>query len=116
MPRFRISKANLDELFSPLYDGYYAGKNQEVHSTARNIPNIEDTPSLSTSIVDDNEAPSIVSTSEEPTYLITNDIADESIQEDTADLDRITFINLFCSPVTEEAESSSINQGLLYMH
>nr|GEX00510.1 integrase, catalytic region, zinc finger, CCHC-type, peptidase aspartic, catalytic [Tanacetum cinerariifolium] len=113
-----IGMMKLKADISPLYDGYYAGRNQEVstNSTARDIPNIKDTPSLSTSIVDDNEAPLIVSTSKEPTYLITNDIADESIQEDTADLDRIMFINPFCSPVTEEAESSSINQGLLYMH
>nr|GEW56048.1 copia protein [Tanacetum cinerariifolium] len=102
------SKADLDELFGPLYNEYYAGRNQEVSngSVAPDISNNEDTSSSSTIIVDDNEAPLIISTSKEPSSVITNDLADESIQED----DKNTFINPFCSPVTEEAESSSTNQ------
>ncbi|GKD29654.1 hypothetical protein Tco_1240432 [Tanacetum coccineum] len=106
------SKADLDELFGPLYDEYYTGRNQEVstNSAAPNISNNKDTPSSSTIIVDDNEAPPIVSTSEELTSPITNDIADESIQEDTIDHDSNTVINLFCSPAAKEAESSSTNQ------
>ncbi|GKC20651.1 retrovirus-related pol polyprotein from transposon TNT 1-94, partial [Tanacetum coccineum] len=47
-------------------------------------------------------APRLVSTSEEPTSPITNDVADESIQEDTVEVDRNTFIKLFCSLVTED--------------
>ncbi|GJR56134.1 retrovirus-related pol polyprotein from transposon TNT 1-94 [Tanacetum coccineum] len=83
------TEADLDELFGPLYIEYYAGRNQEVSNdfAAPDISNNEDTPSSSTIIVDDNEAPPIVSTSKELTSPITNDITDESIQEDTADLD-----------------------------
>ncbi|GKE97158.1 retrovirus-related pol polyprotein from transposon TNT 1-94, partial [Tanacetum coccineum] len=58
----------------------------------------------------------IVSTFEEPTTPISNDVADESIQEDTTKLNENTFINPFCSPVLEEAESSSRNQNPSNMH
>nr|GFA52678.1 putative Gag-Pol polyprotein [Tanacetum cinerariifolium] len=68
-----------------------------------------------------NEAPQIVSTSEEPiadkpTTPVSDDIADESIQKDTAKLNENTFINLFCSLVLEEAELSSTIQDSLNMH
>ncbi|GKD07407.1 hypothetical protein Tco_1187092 [Tanacetum coccineum] len=60
----------------------------------------KDTPSLSTIIIDDNEDPPLVSTSEEPTSLMSNDLSDdESIQEDTSELDGNTFITLFCPHV-----------------
>ncbi|GJX63085.1 hypothetical protein Tco_0295985 [Tanacetum coccineum] len=61
-------------------------------------------------------APRLVSTSEEPTSPITNDVADESIQEDTVEVDRNTFIKLFCSLVTEDVESYSTNQDPSNMH
>ncbi|GJY11440.1 hypothetical protein Tco_0379625 [Tanacetum coccineum] len=52
-------KANLDDVFSPLYDEYYAGRNEEVstNSDAPTLSNIQDTPSSSSIIVDNNEAP-----------------------------------------------------------
>ncbi|GJW94084.1 retrovirus-related pol polyprotein from transposon TNT 1-94 [Tanacetum coccineum] len=81
-----LTKEDLDEFFGLLYDEYYAGRNQEV------------------------EAPQIVSTSEEPTSPIINDLVEDSIQEDIVDLDGNTFINLFCSPILDEAMSSSTNQ------
>ncbi|GJX23777.1 hypothetical protein Tco_0228222 [Tanacetum coccineum] len=92
---------------------YYRKRQPEVstNSAAPTSLNNEDTPSSSTIIVDDNEAPPIVSTSREPTSPFLNDLVDESIQEDTVELDGNTFINLICNPVTEEAESSSTNQG-----
>ncbi|GJY20766.1 hypothetical protein Tco_0393332 [Tanacetum coccineum] len=80
------------------------------NSAAPTSLNNEDTPSSSTIIVDDNEAPPIVSTSREPTSPFLNDLVDESIQEDTVEVDGNTFTNPFCNPVTEEAESSSTNQ------
>nr|GEU44513.1 retrovirus-related Pol polyprotein from transposon TNT 1-94 [Tanacetum cinerariifolium] len=55
-------------------------------------------------------------TQNQPTSPISNDLADESIQEDTAELDVNTFINPFCSRVSKEAESSSTNQDPLNMH
>nr|GEU92996.1 retrovirus-related Pol polyprotein from transposon TNT 1-94 [Tanacetum cinerariifolium] len=53
---------------------------------------------------------------DEPTTSILDDIADESIQEDTIELYRNTFFNLFCSHVLEEADSSSTNQDPSNMH
>ncbi|GJU19035.1 retrovirus-related pol polyprotein from transposon TNT 1-94 [Tanacetum coccineum] len=41
---------------------------------------------------------------------------DESIQEDTIEIDEYTFINPFCAPKAEDAESSSTNQDLLNIH
>ncbi|GKC51534.1 hypothetical protein Tco_1074279 [Tanacetum coccineum] len=98
------SKEDLDDLFV------------STDSAAPHTLNNEDTPSSTTMIVDEDEAPRIVSTSEEPTFPITNNLADESIQEDNAELDGNTFINAFCSPVSDEAESSSRNQDPSNMH
>nr|GEV10394.1 integrase, catalytic region, zinc finger, CCHC-type, peptidase aspartic, catalytic [Tanacetum cinerariifolium] len=61
--------------------------------------NSEDTLSSSSIIVDDNEAPQIVSSSEEPiadelATPVSDDITNESIQEDTIELDENTFINI----------------------
>nr|GEU98642.1 retrovirus-related Pol polyprotein from transposon TNT 1-94 [Tanacetum cinerariifolium] len=69
---------------------------------APNTINNKDTPSTSSIIIDDNEGPQIVSTYEEPTSSISNDIVDESFQEDTAELNRNTFMNPLSSPVLEE--------------
>nr|GEU42343.1 retrovirus-related Pol polyprotein from transposon TNT 1-94 [Tanacetum cinerariifolium] len=54
----------------------------------------------------DIEAPPLGSSLEEQTSPISNDVADESNQEDSMDLDENTFITPFCPLVTEEAESS----------
>ncbi|GJR70293.1 retrovirus-related pol polyprotein from transposon TNT 1-94 [Tanacetum coccineum] len=104
------SKEDLDNLFGPLYEEYYETRNPKVstHSAATDTHNNEDTPSSSSVIVDDNEAPQIVSTSEEPIAEepmnpVSDVIADESNQEDTTELDGNSFINLFCSPMLEEA-------------
>ncbi|GKE55755.1 retrovirus-related pol polyprotein from transposon TNT 1-94 [Tanacetum coccineum] len=112
------SKANLDDLFDPLYDEYYAGRNEEVstNSAATTLLNNPDTPSTSSIIVDNNKAPQIVSTFEETTSPITHEIPDEFIQEDFANLDRNTFINPFGTHATDEAKSSSTNMDPLIMH
>ncbi|GJX81952.1 hypothetical protein Tco_0331433 [Tanacetum coccineum] len=72
-------KEDLADLFSPLYEEYYEKRSREVstNSVAPINLNNEDTPSSSTIIVDDNEAPPLVSTSEEQTSPISNDVAEE---------------------------------------
>ncbi|GJS85453.1 hypothetical protein Tco_0751994, partial [Tanacetum coccineum] len=109
---------NLDDFFGPLYDEYYARRNEEVstNSIAHTLLNNQDTPSTSTIIVDNNEAPQIVSTFGEPTSLITNDVTDEFVQEDSTNLDENTFINQFGTHATDEAESSSTNMDMSNMH
>ncbi|GJS41969.1 hypothetical protein Tco_0567012 [Tanacetum coccineum] len=90
------SKEDMDDLFGPVHEEYYKRQAEvSTNSAAPTTLNNEDTPSSSTIIVDDNEAPQILSTSEEPTSLISNDLVDESIQEDNANLDGNTFINPF---------------------
>ncbi|GJX38377.1 hypothetical protein Tco_0251680 [Tanacetum coccineum] len=63
------TKEDLDDLFSPFYEEYYETRQPEVstNSATPTTLNNEDTPSSSTIVVDDNEAPQIESTSEEPT-------------------------------------------------
>ncbi|GJY01547.1 retrovirus-related pol polyprotein from transposon TNT 1-94 [Tanacetum coccineum] len=97
------SKEDLDDLFGPLYEEYYVERQPEVSTNfaAPTALKNKDTPSLSTIIIDDNEDPPLVSTSEEPTSSMSNDLSDdESIQEDTPELDENTFITLFCPHVT----------------
>ncbi|GKF37815.1 hypothetical protein Tco_0114573, partial [Tanacetum coccineum] len=106
------TKEDLDNLNGPMYEEYFEKRCPEVftNSVAPTTLNNEDTPSSSSIIVEDNKAPPLVSSSKEQTSPISNDVADEFIQKDTADLDGSTLITLFCPPNTKEAESSSTNQ------
>ncbi|GJU68514.1 putative reverse transcriptase domain-containing protein [Tanacetum coccineum] len=75
----------------------------------------KDTPSSYSIIVEEHVASQLVSSSEEPianepTTLVSDDNADESVQEDVAEVDGNTFINPFCTPMLEEAGSSSTYQ------
>ncbi|GJT87687.1 retrovirus-related pol polyprotein from transposon TNT 1-94 [Tanacetum coccineum] len=79
------------------------------------------TPSSSSIIVEEHDAPQVVSLLEEPianepTTPASDDNADESVQEDVTELDGNTFINSFCNPALEEAESSSTYKDLSNMH
>ncbi|GJY20263.1 retrovirus-related pol polyprotein from transposon TNT 1-94 [Tanacetum coccineum] len=116
------SKEDLDNLFGPLYEEYYETRSPEVSTNfAANTLNNEDTPSSSSIIDEENEAPQIVSLSEEPidnepTTLVSDDNADESVQENTAEPDENTFINPFYTPILEEDGSSLTNQDPSNMH
>ncbi|GJZ11398.1 retrovirus-related pol polyprotein from transposon TNT 1-94 [Tanacetum coccineum] len=74
-----------DNLFGPLYKEYYETRSPEVSTnSAATTLNNEETPSSSLIIVEDNEAPQIVSSLEEPnanepTTLVSDDTSDESI-------------------------------------
>nr|GEY95310.1 retrovirus-related Pol polyprotein from transposon TNT 1-94 [Tanacetum cinerariifolium] len=110
------SKEDLDNLFGPLYDEYYATRTPKVSDNfAANTLNNEYTPSLSSIIVEDNKAPQVVSSLEESianesTTPVSNDNTDELVQVDVTELDGNTFINPFCTSAIEEAESSSSYQ------
>ncbi|GJR34149.1 hypothetical protein Tco_1209833 [Tanacetum coccineum] len=87
------SKTDLDNLYGPLYEEYYATKD---------------------------EAPQIVSSLAEevataPNSLVLNENANEFIQEDVADFDGNVFYNAPPTPMFEEAESSSTYQNLSNM-
>ncbi|GJT17680.1 integrase, catalytic region, zinc finger, CCHC-type containing protein [Tanacetum coccineum] len=112
------SKADLDDLFGPMYEEYFKKKSPEVstNSTAPITLNNEDTLSSSSIIIEDNEAPPLVSSSKEQIYPISIDVGDEYIQEDSADLDKNTLITPFNPLMFEEAESSSTTQDPSNMH
>ncbi|GKE82929.1 retrovirus-related pol polyprotein from transposon TNT 1-94 [Tanacetum coccineum] len=95
------SQQDLDNLFGPLYDEYYAPITSKVldNSTANTL-DTEDTPSSSSIIVEDSDAPQIVTSSEEPiaqesSNPVLNTNYDEQIQEDDAELDGNTNMHSF---------------------
>ncbi|GJR28917.1 retrovirus-related pol polyprotein from transposon TNT 1-94 [Tanacetum coccineum] len=116
------SKTDLDNLFGPLYEENYATSSPEVldNSTANTLDN-ENTSSSSSIIVEEDEAPQIVSLSAEqvatePNSLVLNENADELVQEDDVEFDGNVFYNPPQTPVFEEAESSSTYQDPSNMH
>ncbi|GKA15112.1 retrovirus-related pol polyprotein from transposon TNT 1-94 [Tanacetum coccineum] len=108
-------------IFSKLPEFLWA----EAISTAYNSVAItldnEDTLSLSSIIIEDNDASQIVTSSEEqieqePSTPVLNSHFDEQIQKDDAELDGNTLMNLFRTHDFEEAESSSNYQDPSNMH
>ncbi|GJS08804.1 retrovirus-related pol polyprotein from transposon TNT 1-94 [Tanacetum coccineum] len=62
-----LSQQYLDNLFGPLYEEYYAPRTLEVSDNSdANTFDTEDTPSSSSIIVEDSDAPQVVTSSEEP--------------------------------------------------
>ncbi|GJS68228.1 hypothetical protein Tco_0682793 [Tanacetum coccineum] len=113
------SKENLDNLFGPLYEEYYATRTSEVsdNSIANTLDN-EDTPSSSSIIIEDHDAPQRVSSLEqpianEPTTPVFDNNSDEQIQKDVAELDGNTFMNPFTTPEFEEAKVDGKTQMYL---
>ncbi|GJU58450.1 gag-pol polyprotein [Tanacetum coccineum] len=113
---------DLDNLFGPLYEEYYATSLPEVFdNSAANTLDNENTSSSSSIVVKEDEAPQIVSSSaeqdvNEPNSLVMNENANEFVQEYIADFDGNVFYYPPQTPVFEEAESSSIYQDLSNMH
>nr|GEW36034.1 integrase, catalytic region, zinc finger, CCHC-type, peptidase aspartic, catalytic [Tanacetum cinerariifolium] len=90
----QASKTDLDNLFGHVYEKYYATSTPEVsdYSAANTLDN-EDTPSLSLIVVEEDEAPQIVSSSaelvtNEPNTPVLNENVDELVLEDVAELDK----------------------------
>ncbi|GKB85525.1 retrovirus-related pol polyprotein from transposon TNT 1-94 [Tanacetum coccineum] len=116
------SKLDLDNLFGPLYDEYYATSSQEVsdNSTANTLDN-DNNSSSSSIFVEQDDAPQIVSSLEEQVanelnFPVLNEVADEFIQEDVADFDGNVFYNPPQTHVFKVAESSSTYQDPSNMH
>ncbi|GJW78936.1 retrovirus-related pol polyprotein from transposon TNT 1-94 [Tanacetum coccineum] len=122
--RFTISafKTDLDNLFGPLYEEYYATSSPEVsnNSAAYTLDN-DNTSSSSSIVVEEDEAPQIVSSSaeqlaNEPNSLVLNENSNELVQEDVVEFDGNMFYNAPPTLMFEEAESSSIYQDPSNMH
>nr|GEU32981.1 retrovirus-related Pol polyprotein from transposon TNT 1-94 [Tanacetum cinerariifolium] len=82
------SKEDLDNLFGPMYEEYFEKRSSDtsINFAAQQVHNHEDSP-LTSSIVEEQEAHPIVTTSEEQTSLNPLNEADETNQEDSADFD-----------------------------
>ncbi|GJS71619.1 retrovirus-related pol polyprotein from transposon TNT 1-94 [Tanacetum coccineum] len=83
------SKEDLDNLFGPMFEEYFEKtfSDTPINSAAQPTQNHEDSPSTSSIIIDEHEAPPIVTTSNEQTYPISLTEADEFNQEDFANSD-----------------------------
>ncbi|GJW89854.1 retrovirus-related pol polyprotein from transposon TNT 1-94, partial [Tanacetum coccineum] len=83
------SKEDLDNFFGPMFEEYFEKtfSDTPVNSAAQPTQIHEDSPSTSSIIVDEHEAPPIVTTSDEQTSLIYLTEADEFNQEDSAHFD-----------------------------
>ncbi|GJS82683.1 hypothetical protein Tco_0749224 [Tanacetum coccineum] len=107
------SKTDLDNLFGPMYEEYYATSSPEVlDNSAANTLDNENTSSSSSIVVEEDEAPQIVSSSveqvaTEPNSPVLNENANELVQEDAADFNGNVFYNAPPTLMFEEAESSS---------
>ncbi|GKB48697.1 retrovirus-related pol polyprotein from transposon TNT 1-94 [Tanacetum coccineum] len=103
------SKEDLDNLFGPMYEEYFEKKFSDtpINSAAQPTQIHEDSPSISPIIVDEHEAPPIVTTSDEQTSPISLTEADEFNQEDSADFDGNSQFVSYNPPSHEEIKSST---------
>ncbi|GKB66328.1 hypothetical protein Tco_0927740, partial [Tanacetum coccineum] len=83
------SKEDLDNLFGPMYEEYFEKKffDTPINFAAQPTQIHEDSPSTSSIIVDEHEAPPVVTTSDKQTSPISLTETDEFNQEDSADFD-----------------------------
>ncbi|GKC95025.1 integrase, catalytic region, zinc finger, CCHC-type containing protein, partial [Tanacetum coccineum] len=104
------SKADLDNLLGPMYEEYFEKRSPKVsiNSVAQPVHANGESPLSSSTIVEEQEAPAIVSTSEEQTSPNSLDNADEFNQEDSDDFDGNADF--------EEVESSTISLDTSNMH
>ncbi|GJS14087.1 hypothetical protein Tco_0408559 [Tanacetum coccineum] len=104
------SKEDLDNLFGPMFEEYFETKISDttINSAAQPTQIHEESPSTSSIIIDEHEAPPIVTTSDEQTSPIPLTEADEFNQEDYADFDGNSQFVSYNPPSHEEIESSTI--------
>ncbi|GJU95092.1 hypothetical protein Tco_1319848 [Tanacetum coccineum] len=91
--QFVPSKTDLDNLFGPLYEEYYATSSPEVSdNSAANTLDNENTSSSLSIVVEEDKAPQIVSSLTKPVVTepyspVLNENADELVQEDITEFD-----------------------------
>nr|GEW11229.1 retrovirus-related Pol polyprotein from transposon TNT 1-94 [Tanacetum cinerariifolium] len=116
------SNTDLDNLFGPLYEEYYSTSPPEVldNSTANTLDNKNTSSSLSI-VIEEEEAPQIVSSSieqvaSEPNTPVLNENADEFVQEDVTEFDENVFYYPPQTHVFKEAQSSLTYHDPSNMH
>nr|GEZ59776.1 retrovirus-related Pol polyprotein from transposon TNT 1-94 [Tanacetum cinerariifolium] len=112
------SKEDLDNLFGPMYEEYFEKRSthMSINSAAQQVHNHEDPPLTYSIIVEEHDAPPIVTTSEEQTSSISLNKADEFNQEDSVDFNGNTVFVPYDAPNFEEAESSTTTLDPSNMH
>ncbi|GKA51937.1 retrovirus-related pol polyprotein from transposon TNT 1-94 [Tanacetum coccineum] len=110
------SKEDLDNLFGPMYEEYFEKRSSEVNFAAQQIHNNENSPSISSIIIEEQEAPPIVTASEEQTSPISLNNVDEFNQEDFANFDGNTVFVPYDAPNFEEVKSSTTALDPSNMH
>ncbi|GJX79236.1 integrase, catalytic region, zinc finger, CCHC-type containing protein [Tanacetum coccineum] len=103
-----------------IFIGYFESS-RGFHNSAANTLDNKHTSSSSSIIVEEDEAPQIVSllayqVATKPNSPVLNENADEFVQEDVTDFDENVFYNVPATLVFEEAESSSAYQDPSNMH
>ncbi|GJU73402.1 integrase, catalytic region, zinc finger, CCHC-type containing protein [Tanacetum coccineum] len=113
-----LSTEDLDNLFGPMYDEYFEKRSYEVsiNSAAQQVYNNENSPSTSLIIVEEQEAPLIVTTSDEQTSPIFMNEVDELNQEDYVEFYGNTLLTPYDAPNFDEAESSMSALNPTNMH
>ncbi|GKA13188.1 retrovirus-related pol polyprotein from transposon TNT 1-94 [Tanacetum coccineum] len=103
------SKEDLDNLFGPMYEEYFEKRSSDmpINSVAQQVHNHKESPLISSIIVEEHEAPPIVTTSEEQTSPIFLNETDEFNHEDSAEFDGNTLLTPHDAPNFSEAESST---------
>ncbi|GKA46050.1 retrovirus-related pol polyprotein from transposon TNT 1-94 [Tanacetum coccineum] len=101
-----------------MYKEYFEKRfsDMSINSAAQQVHDHEDSPSTSLIIVEEHEAPPIVTTSKEQTSLISLNEADEFNQEDSTDFDGNTVFVPYDAPNFEEVESSTTALDPSNMH
>nr|GEU51151.1 Gag-Pol polyprotein [Tanacetum cinerariifolium] len=116
------SYQDLDNLFGPMYEEYYASSTSKVsNNSAANTFDVENTPSPSSIIVEDSDASQIVTSSketitQESKTLVLETHSDKQIQKDVAEFNGNIIMHSFENPKLEEAKSSSNYQDPSNMH
>ncbi|GJQ97253.1 retrovirus-related pol polyprotein from transposon TNT 1-94 [Tanacetum coccineum] len=103
------SKEDLDNLFGPMFEEYFETKSSDtpINSAAQPTQIHEDSSSTSSIIVDEHEAPPIVTASDEQTSPISLTKTDEFNQEDSTHFNANSQFVSYNPPSHEEIESST---------
>ncbi|GKA35662.1 hypothetical protein Tco_0722153 [Tanacetum coccineum] len=103
------SKEDLENLFGPMFEEYFEKRSFDtpINSTTQPTQFHKDSPSTSSIIVDEHEAPPIETTSDKKTSLISLTNADEVNQEASADFNGNMDFVPYNASSHEEIESST---------
>nr|GEU78821.1 Gag-Pol polyprotein [Tanacetum cinerariifolium] len=101
-----------------MFEEYFEKRSSEVsiNSVAQQVHNYEDLPLISSIIIEEYEAPPIVTTSDKQTSPISINEADELNQEDSADFNGNTVFVPYDALNFEEVEPSTTNLDPSTMH